>query len=83
MILHNLHQVFAYYVVTNCLLQLITDYSRQLFLNRQLKNMISPYRAFTNKYLPTLNFFDANSANSWVRMKKQIRNYGYQFQQRN
>ena len=77
MILHNLHQIFAYYIVTNCLLQLITDYGRQYFLNKQLKNMIVPYRAYTNKYLPTVNFFDVNTANSWVRMKKQIKNYGY------
>ena len=45
--------------------------------------MICPYRAYTNKYVPTLNFFDVNTANSWVKMKKQLKNYGYQFQQRN
>jgi hypothetical protein len=56
---------------------LITDYGRQLFLNKQLKNMITPYRAYTNKYIPTINFFDASAVDSWIRMKKQVKNYGY------
>lgn len=72
-----------YYIVTSCLFQLLIDFSRQYFLNQQLKSLISPYRIHSNKLLPTINYFDTNSANSWARMKKQIRNYGYQFQQRN
>ena len=28
MILHNMHQVFVYYIVTNSLLQMLVDYSR-------------------------------------------------------
>jgi hypothetical protein len=62
---------------------MLVDYGRILFINKQLHNMISPYRQFTNKYLPTLNFFDANTAYSWLRMKKQTFIYGNQFIERN
>ena len=45
--------------------------------------MIEPYRVFADKFLPTVNFLDPNSAATWMKIKKISLKYGAQFRERN
>lgn len=44
--------------------------------------MLESYRVYNDKFLPTLNILDPNTANSWSKMRKIVMNYGHNFKQR-
>lgn len=52
-------------------------------MQQELESLIEPYRVYTDKFLPTINFLDPNSAATWLKIKKVVSNYGHQFRQRN
>lgn len=83
MILHNLHQVYVYYIIARMIIQLISDFGREFYMQQELESLIEPYRVYTDKFLPTINFLDPNSAATWLKIKKVVSNYGHQFRQRN
>jgi hypothetical protein len=76
MILNSLHQVYVYYIVARVVTLMIKDFSREYYLQVQLEVMLEPYRVFTDKFLPTLNFLDPNNAATWLKIKKLSGNYG-------
>lgn len=73
----NFTLINFYYYITRFILQCIVDFKRKIFLMKALNSMVSNHKVHANKRLPTINILDPTSAMSWIKMRKIVRNYGY------
>lgn len=78
----NATLIHLYMYVTRFILQVILDYRRKIYIMKCLKSLISPHKVYKKKLLPTLNFLDKTSANSWYMMRRTLQNYGYNMEMR-